>query len=63
MAASSSGVRTVPVGLCGVLISSSRVRGVISERSSSRSGRNAGARSVSGTRTAPAIAMQAAYES
>ncbi len=60
MAASSSAVRTVPVGLCGVLISSSRVRGVIRARSSSRSGRNEGARRVSGRRVAPAIAMQAA---
>ncbi len=37
MAVSSSAVRTVPVGLCGVFSRSSRVRGVTAARSSSRS--------------------------
>ncbi|CAM5663122.1 hypothetical protein SFUMM280S_08318 [Streptomyces fumanus] len=64
-AASSARVRTVPVGLCGVLISSSRVRSVTASRSSSRSRRKAPScgRRVTGTRVPPAIATQAAYES
>lgn len=65
IAASSAAVRTVPVGLCGVFSSRRRVRGVTAARSSSRSRAKAPAcgRRVTGTRTAPAIAMQAAYES
>ena len=50
----------MPVGLCGEFTSSSRVRGVIAARSASRSGRNDGGRSVTGTRVPPAMAMQAA---
>ncbi|CAM5729119.1 hypothetical protein STENM223S_07653 [Streptomyces tendae] len=65
IAVSSWRVRTVPVGLCGVFSSSSRVRSVTASRSSSRSSRNAPScgRRVTGTRVPPAIAMQAAYES
>ena len=62
-AASSAGVSTAPVGLCGVFSRMSLVRGVTAAASASRSGRNAGGRSVTGTLIPPAIAMQAAYES
>ena len=55
----SARVRTMPVGLCGLLSSSSRVLPLIMLSSLSRSGRKPGGSSVSGTRTAPAIAMLA----
>jgi len=58
--ASSPGVNTTPVGLCGVFSRITRVRGVIAARSASRSGRKSGGRSVTGTRVAPAIATEAA---
>ena len=58
--ASSSRVNTVPVGLCGVLSRMSLVRSVIARASSPRSGRKSGGRSVTGTRTPPAMAMLAA---
>ena len=51
-ARSSSSVSTVPVGLCGELISSTVVRSVTAARSASRSSRKSGARSVTGTRRA-----------
>ena len=60
MAVSSARVNTEPVGLCGEFSRISRVRLVIAARSSSRSGRKPGARSVTGTRTPPAMAMHAA---
>ena len=53
----SARVRTMPVGLCGLLSSSSRVLPVISALELVQVGAEAGGRSVSGTRTAPAIAM------
>ena len=58
--ASSPGVNTTPVGLCGEFSRITRVRGVIAARSASRSGRKSGGRSVTGTRVAPAIATEAA---
>ena len=51
---SSARVSTVPVGLCGLFTSSSRVRSVTAARSSSGSSRKSGARSVTGRRTPPA---------
>ena len=62
--ASSSGVRTVPVGLCGVLSSSSRVRGVTAARTSAGSNvhrptPSAGGCSGTGRTTPPAIATAA----
>ncbi len=60
IAVSSGRDSTIPVGLCGELSSSSRVRPVTASRSASRSGRNDGGRSVTGTLVAPASAMQAA---
>jgi hypothetical protein len=63
MAARSSGENTLPIGLCGVLRRISRVWGETTRRSSSWSSTKSGARSVTGRRTAPAMAMQAAYES
>ena len=59
IASVSARVSTMPVGLCGLLSSSSRVLPVILRSSSARSGRKSGARRVSGTRVAPAIAMLA----
>ena len=58
--ASSARVKTDPVGLCGELSRISRVRAVMAARSASRSGLKSGGRSVTGTRTPPAMAMQAA---
>ncbi|MOA60944.1 hypothetical protein D3C78_1859630 [compost metagenome] len=46
----SSAVHTVALGLCGVLMISSRVRGVIAAAIFAKSGRKV--RGVSGTRTA-----------
>ena len=60
MAASSSRVKTAPVGLCGVLSRMSLVRLVTAWASRSRSGRKYGGRSVTGTRVPPASAMLAA---
>ena len=57
MACVSCAVRTMPVGLCGLLMSRSRVLLVILRSSAARSGRKSGGRSVSGTRVAPAIAI------
>ncbi len=54
---------TRPVGLCGVLSSSIRVRGPTAARSSSGSSVNSGGRSVTGRRTAPANVIVAGYES
>ncbi len=62
-AASSSAPNTFPVGLCGELRRMTRVRGVTARRSSSGSNPNVGVRRVMGRRTAPAMAMHAAYES
>ena len=53
-------MNTTPVGLCGVLSRMSLVRLVMAARSASRSGRKSGGRRVTGTRVAPAMAMQAA---
>jgi hypothetical protein len=60
MAVISSRVNTAPVGLCGELSRMARVRGVTAARSASRSGRKPGGRSVTGTRTPPAMAIEAA---
>ena len=51
IASVSARVRTMPVGLCGLLSSSSLVLPVIMLSSLARSGRKLGRRSVSGTRT------------
>ena len=61
-AISSSSAResTLPVGLCGELSSSTRAFGVIAAASASGSIAQSGARSVTGRRTAPAIAIPAA---
>ena len=59
IASVSARVSTMPVGLCGLLSSSSLVLLVMSDSSRARSGRNPGGRRVSGTRVAPAIAMLA----
>lgn len=64
--ASSSGVKTLPVGLCGEFSSTSRVRGPNAARSAAGSKAyrpSSPGRSVTGRRTAPASAMEAAYES
>ena len=53
----------MPVGLCGVLSSTSRVRAVTAAASSPGSKLQSGGRSVTTRRFAPAIAMLAAYES
>ena len=50
---------TVPVGLCGEFTTIIFVRGVIAARSSSGSTAKLGARRVTGTRVAPAIATAA----
>ena len=57
IASVSAAVRTMPVGLCGLLSSSSRVLLVIALSSLARSGRKFGGVRVSGTRVAPAIAI------
>ena len=54
---------TLPVGLCGELSSSMRVRGPTAARSASASTAQSGGRSVTTRRLAPASAMPAAYES
>lgn len=64
--ASSVGVNTLPVGLCGELSSTSRVRGPNAARRAAGSNAyrpSAAGRSVTGRRTAPASAIEAAYES
>ena len=64
--ASSAGVKTLPVGLCGEFSSTSRVRGPNAARSAAGSKAyrpSAAGRSVTGRRTAPASAIEAAYES
>ena len=53
-------VNTLPVGLCGVLRRMRRVRGVTAARRASTSRAKSGARSVTGRRSPPAMAMQAA---
>jgi hypothetical protein len=62
---SSARVKTLPVGLCGVLSSSSRARGVTAARSSAASKvhgplPSAGGRRGTGRATPPAIAIPAA---
>ena len=63
MASRSARENTLPIGLWGVLSRMRRVRGVTARRSSSWSSAKSGVRSVTGRRTAPAMAMHAAYES
>ena len=58
--ASSSRVKTMPVGLCGELSRISRVRGVTAARSASRSGRRAGPDIGTPTRWPRASEMPAA---
>ena len=53
--ASSSGVKTLPVGLCGELIRIARVAFVKHPRTSSRSSAQSGPRSAATLGTAPAI--------
>ena len=53
-------MKTAPVGLCGVLTSTSFVRDEKAARSSSGSKPNVGGRSGTGRSTAPASAMVAA---
>jgi len=53
-------VNTAPVGLCGEFSRMAPVRGLTAARSAPMSGRNRGGRSVTGTRTPPAIAIDAA---
>ena len=60
IAVSSSRVNTDPVGLCGELSSSRRVRGVIAARSASASGRKSPAVSGTSTRVPPARLTAAA---
>ena len=53
----------MPVGLCGELSSTIRVRAVTAPRSWSGSNAQSGGCKVTTLRTAPAIAIPAAYES
>ena len=63
MYVSCSRVSTVPVGLCGVFTSTTRVRGEKAARSSSGSKAKDGGRSGTARRVAPERAIVAAYES
>ena len=63
MSSSSPRENTLPVGLCGELSSTSRVRGPTAAISESTSKLQSGGRSVTTRRRAPAMAIAAAYES
>ncbi len=56
-------MKTLPVGLCGVLSSTSRVRDEKAARSDASSTAKSGKRSTDVRRVAPARAIVAAYES
>ena len=63
MAPSSASENTLPVGLCGLLSSSTRVAGVIAAARASRSSVQSGASRVTTRSVAPAMATDARYES
>ncbi len=54
---SSAAENTLPVGLCGVLMITARVRGVNAAASSAESHVHSGARNATGRATPPAIWM------